>query len=111
MTSKTDSPLPAQPPRPWFRRRWVLIIWIGLIAAMLALVMWGIIQLTSRGPDDDIAPQIGSSSSVVSSSPTTSPESTTTSTADTDSPASEQPSSDQPDEPHHHHHHHHLDHD
>lgn len=106
MTSKTDSPLPAQPPRPWFRRRWVLIIWIGLIAAMLALVMWGIIQLTSRGPDDDISPQIGSSSSAVSSSPSTSPESTTTSTADTDSP----PSSDQPDEPHHHHHHH-LDHD
>ncbi|WP_154677544.1 hypothetical protein [Mycolicibacter icosiumassiliensis] len=58
---------------PWFRRRSVLIAWFGLIAAMLAVVIWGIIQLTSRGPGGGTTPATSSSSATSSTSTSTTP--------------------------------------
>ncbi|BBX24313.1 hypothetical protein MTER_37240 [Mycolicibacter terrae] len=73
------------PPTPWFRRRSVLTAWFGLIAVMLGLVIWGIVQLTSRGPGGgSTAPQTSSSSSTST---------TTSSSATTSSSTSESPSS------------------
>lgn len=65
---------------PWFRRRSVLIAWFGLIAVMLALVIWGIIQLTSRGPGGGTTPATSSSSTSSTTSSTT-PSTTTSSSA------------------------------
>ncbi|ORV46394.1 hypothetical protein AWC02_11240, partial [Mycolicibacter engbaekii] len=73
----------APPALPWFRRRSVLIAWFGLIAVMLGLVIWGIIQLTSRGPGGTTTPQTTSSSSTTSSATSTT---TTPSSAPTTAP-------------------------
>ncbi len=66
---------------PWFRRRSVLIAWFGLIAVMLALVVWGIIQLTSRGPGGGTTPATSSSSTTSSTSSTTTSSSTSSSSS------------------------------
>ncbi len=61
----------ADPPHtPWFRRRPVLIAWIALIVLMIALVIWGIIQLTSRGPGGTTAPSTTSATTTTSTSAT-----------------------------------------
>ncbi|CAJ1496920.1 hypothetical protein [[Mycobacterium] holstebronense] len=75
---------------PWFRRRSVLIAWFGLIAVMLAVVVWGIIQLTSRGPGGGTTPATSSSSSSTSSS-TTSSSSAPSTTAPTAAPPRQAP--------------------
>lgn len=78
------------PPVPWFRRRPVLIAWVALIAAMIALVIWGIIQLTSRGPGPSTSPS-GTSSSSTTSTTTSSTTTTAPSTSATESAAPPQP--------------------
>lgn len=79
---------------PWFRRRSVLVAWLGLIAAMLALVVWGIIQLTSQEPSGgDTVPADQSSSTVSSTSDTANTTSTSASPTSSDqSPADQVPS-------------------
>lgn len=72
-------------PTPWFRRRSVLIAWFALIAVMLGLVIWGIIQLTSRGPGGGSPATQTSSSSTTS---TTTSSSTTSSTTPSESSSS-----------------------
>lgn len=105
----------AVPPTPWFRRRSVLIAWFGLIVVMLALVVWGIIQLTSRGPGEGgTAPGTSSSSTTsTTTSSTTSSTSSSESASSTSAPpaappgqAPQQPPTRQapaPSETHHHH--------
>jgi len=76
----------AATPTPWFRRRSVLTAWFGLIAVMLGLVIWGIVQLTSRGPGGgSTAPETSSSSTT---STTTSSSTTTTTTTESSSSTS-----------------------
>lgn len=80
----------AATPTPWFRRRSVLTAWFGLIAVMLGLVIWGIVQLTSRGPGGgSTAPETSSSSttSTTTSSSTTTTTTTTESSSSTSAPA------------------------
>jgi cytoskeletal protein RodZ len=73
----------ADPPHtPWFRRRPVLIAWIALIVLMIALVIWGIIQLTSRGPGGTTAPSTTSATTTTTSTSATS----TATTAKTTTP-------------------------
>jgi hypothetical protein len=98
---------------PWFRRRSVLIAWFGLIALMLALVIWGIVELTSRGPGGGgTAPASSSSSttSTTSSSSTTSTSSSASSTSAAPAPSGQAPpqqppprQAPPPGETHHHH--------
>lgn len=76
-------------PTPWFRRRPVLIAWFGLILLMLALVIWGIVQLTSRGPGGGSTAPGTSSSSTTSTTTTTS--STSTSPSASTTPAAPPP--------------------
>lgn len=57
--------------RPWFRRRSVLIGWFILIAIMIALVFWGIVQLTSRGPEKAPAPSTTTSTTTTTTATTT----------------------------------------
>ncbi len=98
---------------PWFRRRSVLIAWFGLIAAMLAVVIWGIIQLTSRGPGGDTTPATSPSSTTSSTSSATTATSSSTAPSSTTStaapprqappqqpPAQQAPPASEP--PHHH---------
>lgn len=80
----TDPNVAALAPTPWFRRRSVLIAWFGLIAVMLGVVIWGIVQLTSRGPGGGTTPE-PSSSSTTSSATSSSTSSTTTSSESTSS--------------------------
>ena len=78
----------APPPTPWFRRRSVLIAWMALIVAMLALVIWGIIQLTSRGPGGSTTPGTSSSSTTTSSTTSSSESSSSESSSTTSSTSS-----------------------
>jgi hypothetical protein len=72
--SSGNSAKPRDEPTPWFRRRWVLITWSALVVLMIALVIWGIIQLISLGSDGSTVPSTQSSttrSSTTTISPTT----------------------------------------
>ncbi|CAJ1493357.1 hypothetical protein MU0083_000277 [[Mycobacterium] kokjensenii] len=84
-------------PTPWYRRRSVLAAWFGLIAVMLALVIWGIIQLTSRGPSSGgTGSQTSSSSSSTTTSSSTTSSTTSTTSSSTTSTSSSAPSTTAP---------------
>lgn len=88
------------PPTPWFRRKSVLIAWVGLIAVMLALVIWGIVQLTSRGPGGgSTAPETSSSSTSSTSASTTSTTSSSTSATSSTTPSAAPPQQAPPKQP------------
>lgn len=76
------------PPTPFYRKTPVLVAWVLLIVAMVAVIIWGIIQLASRGSGDDSTSGSSSETSSSSSSATT-----TSSTSATTSETSTTPSS------------------
>jgi len=85
-----DSAAPDGAPEPWYRHRALLALWGLLVALLLALVIYGIVEL-SRGGGETGGP------ATTSSSTTTAPSSTTTPTT-TASTANEAPSPPEPPE-------------
>jgi hypothetical protein len=73
-----DPGVAQRPPTPWFRRRWVLITWIALVVLMIALVIWGIIELISSGPEESTVPSSTPSTTTTSTTSTTGTTPTTT---------------------------------
>ncbi len=85
------------PPTPWFRKTPVLVAWGLLIVAMIAVVIWGIIQLVGRGSGDDGTSGSSSETTTSSSATTTSSSaSSTTSSSETSTTASSTESSSAP---------------
>ncbi|MFL0181917.1 hypothetical protein [Mycobacterium sp. SMC-15] len=100
-TDPTGADFAAPSAIPWFRRRSVLIAWFGLIAVMIALVVWGIIQLTSHGPGGGTTPATSSSSTTSSwtSSTTSSTTSASSSAPSTTAPSAAPPRQAPPQQP------------
>lgn len=104
-------------PDPWYRNRVMLALWGLLVALLLALLTYGIVELSRGGGTDIPAPD--TSSSIPTRSSTASPSLTTTAPPTTEAPPSESPEqtsaeappaddSPAPDESPHHHHHLHV---
>jgi cytoskeletal protein RodZ len=114
-----DSAEPDSAPRPWYRSRVLLALWILMVALLLTLIIYGMVELTrGGGTSPNQAPH---SSTTSSQSSTTSSTATTTTPSDTSeapppgtpqqTPEEEPPpanNSPAPAEPPQHHHHPHL---
>jgi cytoskeletal protein RodZ len=102
-------------PRPWYRNRVLLALWALMVALLLTLIIYGIVEL-SRGSGETSGPANTTSTTTPALSSTTSP-TTTPSTTTEDTPPPESPeqtpeeapppanNSPAPAPPHHHHHH------
>jgi cytoskeletal protein RodZ len=117
-----DSTAPDGAPEPWYRNRILLALWALMVALLLTLVIYGIVEL-SRGGGETSGPA-KSTSSTSSTAParssTTSPTTTPSTTTETPPPPEtpeqtpeEVPpppanNSPAPAEPPQHHHHHHI---
>jgi cytoskeletal protein RodZ len=119
-----DSATPDGAPEPWYRNRVLLALWALMVALLLTLVIYGIVEL-SRGGGETGGPATTTSSTTPTRSSTTSPTttpSTPTPSSTTESPPPETPeqtpeeapppanNSPSPAPPTRHHHHLHLPH-
>jgi cytoskeletal protein RodZ len=122
-----DSAAPDGAPEPWYRNRVLLALWALMVALLLTLVIYGIVEL-SRGGGETSGPATTTSSttptrsstSPTSTSPTTTPSTTTPSTTTETPPPPETPAqtpeetpppaNTSPSPPPRHHHHLHLPH-
>jgi hypothetical protein len=111
-------------PDPWYRNRVLLALWALMVALLLTLIIYGIVELSRGGGTSVPAPHTSTTTPTRSS--TTSPSSTTTTPSTTTEapppetpeqtseeappppPATNSPAPEEP--PHHHHHHWHLPH-
>lgn len=105
-------------PDPWYRNRVLLALWGLLVALLLGLLTYGIVELSRDGGTSVPAPHTSSTTPTRSS--TTSPSPTTTPSTTTEAPPSETPEqtpeeapppatdSEAPAEPPHHRHHLHV---
>jgi hypothetical protein len=105
-------------PEPWYRNRILLALWALMVALLLTLVIYGIVEL-SRGGGETSGPATTTSSTTPTRSSTTSPTTTPSTTIETPPPPEtpeqtpeEVPppanNSPAPAEPPQHHHHHHV---
>ncbi len=113
-----DGAEPDSAPRPWYRSRVLLTLWVLMVALLLTLVIYGIVELSRGGGTSIPSPH---SSTTPTRSSTTSPASTTTAPSTTTTAPPETPeqtpeeappppanNSPAPAETPHHHHHPHV---
>ncbi len=109
-----DSAEPDFAPAPWYRNRVLLAVWALAVALLLALIIYGLVELSRGGGGG--SPATTTSSTTHARSSTTSPTTTTTTpSTTTEAPPPETPeqtpeqvppaNSPAPAEPPHHHHH------
>ena len=112
----SDSAKPDSAPDPWYRNRVLLALWAAMVALLIALIIYGLVQL-SRGGEGG-GPSTSTSSTTPTRSSTTSPTTTTTSPSTTTTPPPPETPEQTPEEapppgghspapaepPHHHHH-------
>jgi cytoskeletal protein RodZ len=111
-----ESPEPESPPDPWYRNRSLLAVWATMVAILIVLIIYGLIQL-SHGSGGGPSTTTPSTTPAPSSTPTRSSTPTTTTTPPpppSSTPEEEQPPAANspppaepapPAEPPHHHHH------
>jgi hypothetical protein len=87
-----DSATPDGAPEPWYRNRVLLALWALMVALLLTLVIYGIVELT-RGGGETGGPAATTSSTTPTRSSTTSP--TTTPSTPTPSSTTEAPTPEQ----------------
>jgi cytoskeletal protein RodZ len=123
-----DFTAPDFAPEPWYRNRVLLALWALMVALLLTLIIYGIVELSRGGGSSIPAPHTSTNtptqSSTSSPSPTTTPSTTTPSTT-SEAPPPETPeqtpeqtpeeapppvNSPAPTQPPRHHHHFHLPH-
>lgn len=103
--NETTEPEPL--PTPWYRKRTLLVMWATLVAILIALIIYGLIEL-STGGESTITPSTTAPSSTTTSSTTSTTTTSTnvTTTAPPPPPPTEAPSPGgnapvEPVEPHH----------
>ena len=90
-----DSAAPDGAPEPWYRNRVLLALWALMVALLLTLVIYGIVEL-SRGGGETGGPATTTSSTTPTRSSTTSP--TTTPSSATPSSTTEAPPPETPEQ-------------
>jgi len=73
-----DSAEPDSAPDPWYRNRVLLALWAVLVALLLALIIYGVVELSRGGEGTSPATSRPSTSPTRSSSTTTTPSTTST---------------------------------
>jgi cytoskeletal protein RodZ len=110
-----ELPVVEQAPQPWYRNRILLALWALMVALLLTLIIYGIVEL-SRGGGETTGPTTTTSTTTPTRSSTTSPttagETTTEDTSPPESPEQTPEEAPPPannsqapaESPHHHHH-------
>ena len=88
-----ESAEPESPPDPWYRNRSLLAVWATMVAILIVLIIYGLIQL-SHGNGGGPSTTTSSTTPTPSSTPTRS--STPTTTTTTPPPPSSTPEEEQP---------------
>jgi hypothetical protein len=115
-----DSAAPGGAPQPWYRSRLLLALWALMVALLVTLVIYGIVELSRGGGGETGGPATTTSSVTPTGSSTTTPTSTPSTTTETPPPpetpeqtpeevpppANGSPAPAEP--PQHHHHHPHI---
>jgi cytoskeletal protein RodZ len=87
----SESPEPESPPDPWYRNRLLLAVWATMVAILIVLIIYGLIQLSqgSVGGPSTTTPETTPTRSS-SPTPSTTPPSTTTTPPPSPSSSEEQ---------------------
>jgi hypothetical protein len=107
---------PESPPAPWYRNRSLLAVWATMVAILIVLIIYGLIQISHGGGGETSTTTPSTtprSSTPARSSTTTAPSTTTPPPPSSSTPEEEEPTDDNPppagapppEEPPHHHHH------
>jgi cytoskeletal protein RodZ len=114
--AEQESPEPESPPDPWYRNRLLLAVWATMVAVLIVLIIYGLIQLsrgTAGGPSTTTPSTTPTGSSTPTTSTTTPPSTTTTPPPPSSTPEEQGPPADNgpppaqspaPEEPPHRHH-------
>jgi cytoskeletal protein RodZ len=114
--AEQESPEPESPPDPWYRNRLLLAVWATMVAVLIVLIIYGLIQLsrgTAGGPSTTTPSTTPTRSSTPTTSTTTPPSTTTTPPPPSSTPEEQGPPADNgpppaqspaPEEPPHRHH-------
>lgn len=108
---------PDAAPNPWYRSRALLALWVLMVALLVTLIVYGIVELSRGGGTSVPAPHTSTTTPTRSS--TTSPSTTTTATSEVPPPATPEQTPEEappppannspaPAEPPQHHHHLHV---
>jgi hypothetical protein len=76
---------PESPPAPWYRKRWLLAVWATMVAILVVLIIYGLIQISHGGGGGTFTT---TPSTTPTQSSTTTPSTTTPSTTTTPPPPS-----------------------
>lgn len=85
-TVYSGPPEPQSPPAPWYRKRSLLAVWATMVAILVVLIIYGLIELSHGGGGGGTSTTTSSTTSTGSS--TTTPSTTTTSPSTTTTPPS-----------------------
>jgi hypothetical protein len=87
---EANSAAPDGTPEPWYRNRVLLALWALMVALLLTLVIYGLVEL-SRGGGETGGPASTTSSTTPTRSSTTTPSTTPPSSSTTEAPPPEAP--------------------
>ena len=84
---------PESPPAPWYRKRSLLAVWATMVAILVVLIIYGLIQIShgGGGGTSTTTPSTTPSGSSTTTPSTTTPPSTTTTPAPSSTPGEEAP--------------------
>ena len=126
-SAEPESPEQESPPDPWYRNRLLLVVWATMVAVLIVLIIYGLIQLshgtaggpTTTTPSTTTPSTTPTRSSTPTTSTTTPPSTTTTPPPPSSTPEEQGPPEDNgpppaqspaPEEPPRHRHHLHMPH-
>jgi cytoskeletal protein RodZ len=87
---------PEGPPAPWYRNRWLLAVWATMVAILIVLIIYGLIQLSHGGGG---GPSTTTPSTTTKRSSTTTPSTTTTNPSTTATPPAAPPTTSEEEQP------------
>jgi hypothetical protein len=85
-----ESPEPESPPDPWYRNRLLLAVWATMVAILIVLIIYGLIQLSHGGGGPSTTTPETTPTRSSSPTPSTTPPSTTTTPPPSPSSSEEQ---------------------
>jgi cytoskeletal protein RodZ len=98
----------AQEPKPWFLQPWVLAVWGALVLALIAVIIYGLLELARGSGANKPVPSKPSTTATTTTTSSTRPPTTTSTTASSTPPESSTdsapPGTASPTRQHQHHH-------
>jgi hypothetical protein len=82
---------PESPPAPWYRKRSLLAVWATMVAILVVLIIYGLIQISHGGGGTSTTTPSTTPTGSSTTTPSTTPPSTTTTAPPSSTPGEEAP--------------------